>query len=92
MIFLRDDIYQDLQFEDKNKITENFTTRVLWREVGTGLTLRQLMERRFAAVLEPESESQTFPWDSVFDEDKEMPSRQSKYKHICDRTFCALGI
>ena len=27
------------------------------------------------------------PWDTVFDEGKQMPSRQTKYAHICDRTF-----
>jgi hypothetical protein len=85
LVFLRDDIYQDLQFEDKNKITENYTTRVQWDEAGDGLTLRQLMESRFSAVLSPTEGAVT--WADVFDEDREMPSRQTKYKHICDRTF-----
>jgi hypothetical protein len=85
VVFLRDDIYQDLQFEDKNKITENNASLVQWRDDGEGLTLRQLMERRFAEVLSPEGGG--VPWNIVFDEDREMPSRQSKYKHICDRTF-----
>lgn len=88
-VFLRDDIYQDLQFEDKNKVTENFATYVRWSEDGSGLTLRKLMESRFGRVL---AESQDdlgvhVPWASVFDESKEMPSRQTKYRHICDRTF-----
>ena len=26
-------------------------------------------------------------WDEVFDESHEMPGRQTKYRHICDRTF-----
>jgi hypothetical protein len=85
MVFLRDDIYQDLQFEDKNKITENYMCRVQWEEIGSGLTLKQLMESRFAAVLKPDNGSVS--WGQVFDETREMPSRQSKYKHICDRTF-----
>ncbi|MGK5520754.1 P-loop ATPase, Sll1717 family [Micromonospora sp. URMC 107] len=85
VVFLRDDIYQDLQFEDKNKVTENYTSRVQWRDYGEGLTLRQLMESRFAAVLG--AGGRGVPWADVFDEEREMPSRQSKYKHICDRTF-----
>jgi hypothetical protein len=85
VVFLRDDIYEDLQFEDKNKITENFTTLVKWSEASGDLTLKQLMESRFAEVLGADGER--VPWASVFDESKEMPSRQTKYKHIVDRTF-----
>lgn len=84
VIFLRDDIYEDLQFEDKNKISENFAVEVEWREAGTGLTLKSLMERRFAEVL---GDGAGVAWDEVFDESSEMPSRQTKYRHICDRTF-----
>lgn len=85
VVLLRDDIYQDLQFEDKNKITENFAIRVLWGERGQGLTLKSLMESRFAEVLS--SGHGDVHWSDVFDESREMPSRQSKYRHICDRTF-----
>ena len=85
VVFLRDDIYQDLQFEDKNKITENFATRIDWQESSNGLTLQQLMESRFSSKLTGGSEA--VRWADVFDESFEMPSRQSKYKHICDRTF-----
>lgn len=85
VVFLRDDIYQDLQFEDKNKITENYATSLLWTEGGSALTLKMLMERRFAQVFGGSDER--IAWASVFDESKEMPSRQTKYRHICDRTF-----
>lgn len=85
VVLLRDDIYQDLQFEDKNKVTENFASRVLWSETGTGLTLRGLMESRFNETL-GEGVRQ-IAWEDVFDESREMPGRQSKYRHICDRTF-----
>lgn len=84
VIFLRDDIYQDLQFEDKNKITENYSTRLHWEVEGPSLTLKQLMERRFSEVI-----GEPVTWDQVFDEspDSRMPGRQSKYQHICDRTL-----
>ena len=85
VVFLRDDIYQDLQFEDKNKITENHMARVQWEETGKGLTLKRLMESRFTKVLP--AQGSTAKWNDVFDEAKEMPGRQSKYKHICERTF-----
>jgi hypothetical protein len=85
VVFLRDDIYLDLQFEDKNKITENFATRVVWTEQGDSLTLASLMERRFSAVIS--GNRGPVRWDDVFDSTQPMPGKQSKYKHICDRTF-----
>ena len=84
VIFLRDDIYELLHFEDKNKITENNMVRVEWNQPGSDLTLKSLMERRFGEVL---GRSDSVPWSDAFDEEREMPGRQTKYAHICDRTF-----
>ena len=84
VVFLRDDIYELLQFEDKNKITENGVVRVEWDEAASDLTLKSLMERRFGELA---MQSGNVPWDEVFDESREMPGRQTKYAHICDRTF-----
>lgn len=86
IIFLRDDIYELLHFEDKNKITEHFMARVEW-DTGRdeALSLKSLMELRFSRLLG--GDGTRFLWPSVFDDDKQMPSRQSKYQHICDRTF-----
>ncbi|MDP2712429.1 MAG: hypothetical protein Q8O56_14540 [Solirubrobacteraceae bacterium] len=84
IVFLRDDIYEMLQFEDKNKITENNVSRVEWNRPGGTLTLKDLMERRFGEVY---TGGGTADWSDIFDENKQMPSRQSKYAHICDRTF-----
>ncbi len=84
VVFLRDDIYQMLQFERKNKITENNVSTVEWDLRGDSLTLRALMERRFGEVFYRDG---TAAWNEVFDDRREMPGRQSKYKHICDRTF-----
>lgn len=82
VIFLRDDIYKRLQFEDKNKITENHLSRIAWDQPRSEFTLKHLMERRFKEVLDDDAS-----WETLFDEDKEMPSRQSKYAHMRDRTF-----
>lgn len=84
--FLRDDIYEALHFEDKNKITENFVANIEWDTPRTDKTLKQLMERRFTAVL-GESEDEPVAWEDVFDEEEEMPGRQSKYQHMLDRTY-----
>lgn len=81
-IFLRDDIYDTLHFEDKNKLTENFLSLIEWDTPRTDKTLRGLMEKRFRVVL---GDSPT--WADVFDETKEMPGHQTKYQHILDRTY-----
>jgi hypothetical protein len=83
-VFLRDDIYSLLQFEDKNKITETSLATVEWGTSDGESTLKRLMERRFGQVFRGED---IVPWEDVFDENKQMPSRQTKYAHICDRTF-----
>lgn len=85
-VFLRDDIYDTLQFEDKNKLTENFVSTIEWDTPRTDKTLKQLMEKRFQSVLEADSKEDV-SWEKIFNEDQEMPGRQSKYQHILDRTY-----
>jgi hypothetical protein len=87
-VFLRYDIFQDLRFEDKNKITENYSTSINWAESSGGLTLKDVMERRFSELLPRDEDAATHVvWDDVFDETKAMPGRQLKYSHIIDRTL-----
>ncbi len=85
LVFLRDDIYQALSFEDRNKLTQNYTSRIEWDTARTARTLKQLMEKRFAEVLSiPEANA----WNEVFDENEQMSGRQNKYQHmVVDRTF-----
>lgn len=83
-VFLRDDIFQRLRFEDKNKIAENCMSRIEWDSERTQWTLKDLMEKRFGQALEIDSSGS---WNVVFDESHEMPRRQTKYQHILDRTF-----
>ena len=82
IIFLRDDIYNELHFEDKNKLTENYRSLIEWDTVRTRRTLKSLMEKRFDLLVGARTS-----WEHVFDETKEMPGHQSKYQHILDRTF-----
>ena len=84
LVFLRDDIYQTLRFEDKNKVTEAFATRIEWDTERTERTLKDLMQKRFALVLEIPEEG---AWEKVFNEQEQMPGRQAKYQHMLDRTF-----
>ena len=84
ILCLRDDIYRVLQFEDKNKMTENSMSLIEWDSPGSRWTLQGLLERRFGVALDA---GDTYPWDKVFDESHEMSSRQTKYRHVLDRTF-----
>ena len=85
ILCLRDDIYRTLQFEDKNKLTETFMSVLEWDSPRTKWTLMKLLERRFAIAMD--AEASIVPWEKVFDEGHEMPGRQTKYKHVLDRTF-----
>jgi len=75
-----------LRFEDKNKITENFLSLIEWDTARSNKTLKELMQKRFSVVL-GETSGEVVKWESVFNEEKEMSGRQTKYKHIADRTF-----
>ena len=84
-VFLRDDIYDKLKFEDKNKLTRGYTTFIEW-DVRGQHTLKQLMELRLTEVLKSSS-NEAVKWEDVFDEGQLMTGRQSKYNYIADRTF-----
>lgn len=86
VIFLRDDIYECLHFEDKNKMTENLVSLIEWDTPRTKSTLKALMERRFAILL-GEGGHAPPAWEAVFNEAREMPGHQSKYEHMRDRTY-----
>lgn len=87
VVFLRDDIYDSLHFEDKNKMTENFVSLIEWDTPRTKKTLQALMERRFTIVLADRGTNQAVGWSDVFNEEREMPGHQTKYDHMRDRTY-----
>jgi hypothetical protein len=84
-VFLRDDIYDILKFEDKRKITQNFVTRIEWDTNRTNNTLRELMEKRFNKLLS-ENEDELIEWNDVFDETVSINGRNSKYNYLKDMT------
>lgn len=85
LVFLRDDIYEQLHFDDKNKITENYYSLIEWDTPRTSKSLKELMEKRFKATLG--KGKNIIRWDQIFDEKHEMPGHQTKYQFILDRTF-----
>jgi hypothetical protein len=86
VVFLRDDIYEVLHFEDKNKMTENYMSLIEWDTRRARRTLKSLMEKRFSILLCDEQQP-IIAWSDVFDETREMPGHQTKYDHIRDRTY-----
>ena len=84
LVFLRSDIYDKLTFNDRNKITRSFALEVDWDKPYQDVTLKSLMERRFAEVLEIESEG---AWEQIFDESVGMVAHPTKYAYILDHTF-----
>ena len=87
VVLLRNDIYNLLHFEDKNKITRNHVSYIEWDTERTSHTLKSLMENRFNALLKENIDDDFITWDDIFDEVKKMTGRQEKYQHIIDRTF-----
>jgi hypothetical protein len=84
-VFLRDDIYNNLKFEDKNKITVGHSSYIEWDTRGRH-TLKQLIERRLTELL-ANSENESISWEFVFDETQVMTGKQTKYNYVIDRTF-----
>ncbi|MDO9709690.1 P-loop ATPase, Sll1717 family [Paracraurococcus lichenis] len=80
VLFLRDDIYGRLRFEDKNKVTTESSVSIRWDSAS----LKRLMERRFAKTLNIPIQG---AWADVFDDTKKMPGKQEKLAYIADRTF-----
>ncbi len=83
-VFLRDDIYNGLKFEDKNKLTVGYSTFIEW-DIKSSHTLKNLIEKRLTELLSDNAEHIT--WEQVFDESQLMTGKQSKYNYIIDRTF-----
>jgi hypothetical protein len=83
-VFLRDDIYNLLQFEDKRKITQNLVTRIEWDTSRVDHTLKSLMERRFTELLKDEN-TNNVTWNNVFEPNR-INGNNTKYDYILDFT------
>lgn len=77
VVYLRSDLWDDLEFSDKNKISQTQTFRLEWSPD----TLRDLIDIRLKAKLLP-----TATWEQIADDDL-MRGSQTKWNHILSRTF-----
>jgi hypothetical protein len=77
VIYLRTDIWEDLQFSDKNKISETVTYNLSWNSGS----LLDLIKNRIQAKA-----GDAHGWDDLFDNEL-MRGSQPKWNHILSRTF-----
>ena len=77
VIYLRTDLWDDLDFSDKNKITETTAINLDW----SGESLLQVVNARINAKLAPSA-----TWDEVASSGL-MRGSQTKWNHIVPRTF-----
>jgi hypothetical protein len=77
VVYLRTDLWDDLQFSDKNKISQTLTFRLEW----ISQSLLDLVETRLRAKLAPKAS-----WNDIAEEGL-MRGSQSKWNHILARTF-----
>ena len=77
VVYLRTDLWDELQFSDKNKISQTLALHLGWNAA----TLRKLVDARLAAKLSPE-----VAWSDIATPDL-MRGSQTKWNHILARTF-----
>jgi hypothetical protein len=77
VVYLRTDLWDDLQFSDKNKISQTLTFHLEWNSKS----LLDLVETRLRAKLAPGAS-----WNDISEEGL-MRGSQSKWNHILARTF-----
>ena len=86
VVLLRDDIYDRLQFPDKNKITHSFVETIAWTSEQAGPnSLKTVVDTRIRVLLGVEN-VRFDPWTIVFD-DEVMRGTQHKYAHMVQRTY-----
>lgn len=77
IVYLRSDIWEQLDFSDKNKITQSSSINLSWDE-GSLLQLAELRIKRHMG--------ENFSWSSI-DDGLKMRGSQSKWGHIVSRTL-----
>ncbi len=85
VILLRDDIYGELQFPDKNKVSLGLVETIRWNADFEGPNaLKTVVDTRIRALIGASDVGD--PWYLVFDEDV-MRGTQHKYQHMVQRTY-----
>ncbi|MHA7965016.1 P-loop ATPase, Sll1717 family [Paenibacillus sp. CAU 1782] len=87
-IFLRSDIYEILDFQDKNKITDNHVEYLNWdpKDENANLSLKKLAAKRIQENIKQADESFSYNWGKIF-EPANIGRNQLKWNFISDQTF-----
>lgn len=87
-VFLRSDIYEVLDFQDKNKITDNIVELLNWEadDENSNLSLKRLISKRIKENLNTDTLDFKHNWNTII-ENKNIGSNQLKWNYILERTF-----
>jgi hypothetical protein len=77
IVYLRSDIWNELQFSDNNKLTQSLALNLEWKDGW----LKELINTRLQAKV-----SRSASWETVSEQDL-MRGSQPKFNHILARTF-----
>lgn len=77
VVYLRTDIWEQLDFSDKNKITQSSAITLNWSEDS----LLEMVNLRLRAKISPDAN-----WNNISDSQK-MRGSQPKWNHMMSRTF-----
>ena len=89
-VFLRNDIFNVLEFQDKNKIKDNMVVFLDWdsESVESLLSLKALISNRIKNNIGSKSDNFERNWNEIF-EDNNIGRNQLKWNFIIERTFCS---
>jgi len=87
-VFLRNDIFNILEFQDKNKVKDNLVEFLDWDSLSSDslLSLKSLVSNRIKNNIGSQSDNFARNWDQVFDINN-IGKNQFKWNFIIDRTF-----
>lgn len=87
-LFLRSDIFELIEFQDKNKIRDNLVEVLNWNYIDEtdNLSLKSIVSKRIEENTGARFSGFNENWNLVF-EDQNIGSNQKKWNYISDRTF-----
>ena len=85
-LLIRDDVFDGLQFQDKNKITISSVQRMAWTDAKDGEnSLKVLIDTRIRVLLDVPRHPD--PWSLVFAENELLARNVAKYDYLVSRTY-----
>lgn len=87
-VFLRNDIFNMLEFQDKNKIKDNMVEFLDWdsESVESMLSLKSLISNRIKNNINSQSDNFEHNWNEIFEKNN-IGKNQFKWNFIIERTF-----